>query len=207
MARASTTPQRSLSTSRQGRLALRCRGRPVVDPGRERTVVEAATERCGIVIADHDDRARTVGWAAEAPEGVVPGVGARDAQPGAEACDRARLAVVARVHDGAGALGGRQPVPDTRNGRGKGRPADRLDRVLVDRGNRRRVDVLHRHEREDECSRDRRPTRRSRPRERGARRRPPCRATLGDDAAGAEERQEQAHRVVRLRSRHEHDRE
>ena len=77
-----------------------------------------------------------------------------EAERRSEAGDRTRLAVVAREHDRAGALGRREPVPHTSDGRGQGGPADRLDRVLVDRRDRRRVQIADGHERERDRSRD-----------------------------------------------------
>ena len=84
----------------------------------------------------------------------MPRVCARDAERGAVACDRARLAVVARIDDRGRALGLRQFVPHAGDGRREGGPADRFDGVLVDVGNRRRMHVRDRHERQRDERRD-----------------------------------------------------
>ena len=199
--------RRSMRRSRSARLAPRCRAAtPLSIRAETHAAAEVASKRLLVVVADHDDRARAVGWATEAPEGVVPRVRARDAERAAVACDRARLAVVARIDDRGRALGRRQFVPHPRDGRGEGGPADRLDRVLVDVGNRRRMHVLDRHERQRDQRRDR-GRQGDRDPERELPTSPASQPAFGDHAAGAEQDEQQTHRVVRLRSRHERDRE
>ena len=125
---------------------------------------------------------------------------ARDAERGTEACDRARLAVVARIDDRGRALRLRQLVPNASDVRRKGRPADRLYRVFVYVGNRRRMHVLDRHQRQrDECGNG------SRNADRDPERELPSSSVLVTRFRPPRRRRRamrgQTHRVVRLRSR------
>ena len=105
---------------------------------------------------------------------------------GAVACDRARLAVVARIDDSGRALGLRQLVPHPADGRREGGPADRLYGVLVDVGNRRRMHVLDRYERQrdERCDRGRQGDRDP---ERELPASPVAQPAFGNDTAGAEQ--------------------
>src|SRR5829696_9714572 len=98
----------------------------VVNRRRALAAAEGAAEPGRVSVADHDDRARALARTTEAPEGVMPGVRARDPKRRAVAGDRARLAVVRCVHDGIRALRDRQAVPDPRHRRSEAGPADRL---------------------------------------------------------------------------------
>src|SRR5918995_2068974 len=100
-----------------------------------------------IVEAEDDHRARRTRRDPEPRVGVVSRERPRESVSGAEAVDRSRLAVVPGEDDGARPLRGGESLIDAGHGADELRPADRLDRVLVDVGDRRRVQLARRDDR------------------------------------------------------------
>ena len=94
-----------------------------------------------IRVSENDDRPGAVGRHSEPCVGVVRRVRAREAERRAIAIDRSRLAVVPCEHDRTRPLRGREAPEHLRDRACELRPANGLDRVLVEIGDRCRLEL------------------------------------------------------------------
>ena len=179
----------------------------VVDSGHEPATLEAARDRLRVAVADEDDRARlrpVAGRIARRHCGPssceasrAPGRNVRS-RPPRRSCSRARRRwLVLRAGERFRAA---------RHRRGEGGPADGFDRVFVYGWNGGRMEVGDGHEWERDGGGNSGGDTYHDP-ESEPRRLSRSQSFFGDDRSGAEQREQQSHRVIRFATGDEHRRE